>query len=41
MHVRSPTSAMGDVYDAKSNDFEDFITAFEIVDGSKWAAGIC
>ena len=32
-HVRSPTSAMGDVYDAKSNDLEDFIKAFEIVDG--------
>ena len=32
-HVRSPTSAMGDVYDAKSNDLEDFIKSFEIVDG--------
>ncbi len=33
MHVRSPTSAMGDVYDAKSNDLDDYIKAFEIVEG--------
>jgi hypothetical protein len=33
MDVRSPTSAMGDVYDAKSNDLDDFIKAFELVDG--------
>jgi len=27
---------MGDVYDAKSNDLEDFIKAFEIVDSQNW-----
>ena len=35
MHVISPTSAMGDVYEAKSNDLEDYIKAFKIVDGQK------
>ena len=35
MEVNSPTSALGDVYDAKSNDLEDYIEAFELVEGQK------
>jgi ARG and Rhodanese-Phosphatase-superfamily-associated Protein domain len=35
MQVISPTSAMGDVYEAKSNDLEEYIKAFKIVDGQK------
>jgi len=30
MEVNSPTSAMGDVYDAKSIDLEEFVEAFEL-----------
>ena len=33
--VHSPTSAMGDVYEAKSYDLENYIKAFELVEGQK------
>ena len=35
MEVCSPTSAMRDVYEAKDNDLDDYINAFEVVDGQK------
>ena len=35
MEVNSPTSAMGDVYDAKSMDLQEFVKAFEIMEGQK------
>ena len=35
MEVNSPTSAMGDVYDAKSIDFQEFVEAFDLVEGQK------
>ena len=34
-NIHSPTSAMGDVYEAKSNDLENYIKAFELVEGQK------
>ena len=33
--VLSPTRAMGDVYEAKSYDLENYINAFELVEGQK------
>jgi hypothetical protein len=33
--VHSPTSAMGDVYEAKSYDLESYIKVFELVEGQK------
>jgi hypothetical protein len=35
MEVNSPTSAMGDVYEAKSLDLQDFVDAFELMEGQK------
>jgi hypothetical protein len=35
MKVKSPTNAMRDVYEAKDNDLDDYINAFEVVDGQK------
>ena len=35
MEVNSPTSAMGDVYDAKSIDLQEFVEAFDLVEGQK------
>ena len=35
MEVNSPTSAMGDVYDAKKIDLQEFVKAFELMEGQK------
>ena len=35
MEVKSPTSAMGDVYDAKSTDLNEFVGAFKLIQGQK------
>jgi hypothetical protein len=35
MEVNSPTSAMGDVYEAKSVDLNEFVKAFELIKGQK------
>jgi hypothetical protein len=35
MEVDSPTSAMGDVYEAKSVDLNEFVKAFELIKGQK------
>lgn len=35
MEVNSPTSAMGDVYEAKSVDLNEFVKAFELIEGQK------
>lgn len=35
MKVKSPTNAMRDVYEAKDNDLDDYINAFEVIDGQK------
>jgi hypothetical protein len=35
MEVNSPTSAMGDVYDAKSIDLQEFVDAFDLIEGQK------
>ncbi len=35
MEVRSPTSALRDVYEAKNNDLDDYLNAFERMDGQK------
>jgi len=33
MNIHSPTSAMADVYEAKTNDLNEYIKAFEMVEG--------
>ena len=33
MEVNSPTSALGDVYEAKTTDLEEFVEAFELIEG--------
>ena len=35
MDVNSSTSAMGDVYDAKSDDLQEYVKAFELMEGQK------
>ncbi|MGB7968480.1 MAG: DUF6569 family protein [Methanobacterium sp.] len=35
MEVNSPTSALGDVYDAKSIDLQEFVKAFKLMEGQK------
>ena len=35
MEVNSPTSAMGDVYEAKTTDLQEFVEAFELMEGQK------
>jgi hypothetical protein len=35
MDVNSSTSAMGDVYDAKSDDLQEYVQAFELMEGQK------
>jgi hypothetical protein len=41
MEVNSPTRAMGDVYDAKSIDLQEFVKAFEIIEGQKGLLVFC
>lgn len=35
MEVNSPTSAMGDVYDAKTDDLDNYTAAFELLEGQR------